>query len=106
MKSKGASPMDVELRTATGMTHLDDLLRGLISLFEIAFPARIRSYYLVGSYSDGTAVGYDASPNSSDIDLSLIFRGTVKETESETFHRLVTACRRISPIQIDAQAYS
>jgi hypothetical protein len=45
--------MDVELRAATGTKHLDDLLRGLISLSEMSLPACIRSYYLGGSSSDG-----------------------------------------------------
>lgn len=98
--------MDVELCTATGIAHIDDLLRGLISVFEVSFPARIRSYYLGGSYSDGTAVGHDRSPNSSDVDLFVIFRGTVEEVEYATFDRLVAACRLISPIQLDAHAYS
>jgi hypothetical protein len=98
--------MDIELRTSTGVESLDDLLRGLITLFEMSFPARIRSYYLGGSHSDGTAVGHDRSPNSSDVDLFVIFRGTVEEAESATFHRLLEACQLISPISLDAQAYS
>lgn len=98
--------MKVELSTATGIERIDDLLRGLIGLFEVSFPARIRSYYLGGSYSDGTAVGDDRSPNSSDVDLFVIFRGTVKEVEYASFDRLVASCRLTSPIQVDAHAYS
>lgn len=97
--------MDIELCTTTGLKSLDDLLHGLVLLFELSFPARIQSYYLGGSYSDGTAVGADGSPNSSDIDLFVIFRGSMSATESTTFQQLVTACRLISPIQIDAHAY-
>lgn len=98
--------IDIKLCTTTGMQQLDDLLRGLISLFEVEFPTRIRSYYLGGSYSDGTAVGRDRSPNSSDVDLFVIFRSTVKEAEIATFNRLLAACQLISPILIDAHAYS
>src|SRR5437588_10629218 len=98
--------MDIQLRTATGIASFDELLRGMITLFEMSFPARIRSCYLGGSHSDGTAVGHDRSPNSSDVDLFVIFRGTVEEDESATFHRLLEACQLISPISLDAQAYS
>ncbi len=98
--------MDIELQAATGTERLDDLLRGLIALFENTFPTRIRSYYLGGSYSDGTAVGHNQSPNSSDVDLFVIFRGTITEDEQASFQRLVAECRRDMPIQIDAHAYA
>ena len=98
--------IDVELCTTTGIERVDNLLLGLIALFEVSFPARIRSYYLGGSYSDGTAVGHDRSPNSSDVDLFVIFRGTIEEAEHATFERLVAACRLISPLPLDAHAYS
>src|SRR5438034_10357286 len=98
--------MNIELRTATGVESLDGLLRGLITLFEMSFPARIRSYYLGGSHSDGTAVGHDRSPNSSDVDLFVIFRGTVEETESATLQHLLEACQLISPISLDSHASS
>ena len=98
--------MDIELCSTTKIEHIDDLLRGLVSLFEISFPGRIRSYYLSGSYSDGTAVGHDRSPNSSDVDLLVIFRGKIDEAEEAVFHRLLSAARLISPIPLDANAYS
>ncbi len=98
--------MDSELRSVTGNEQFDDLLRGLVSLCEMTFPGRIRSYYLGGSFSDGTAVGYDRSPGSSDVDLFVLFRGTVQQAEEIVFQRLVAACRLISPIQVDAHAYS
>ena len=98
--------IDVELCTTTGIERVDNLLLGLIALFELSFPARIRSYYLGGSYSDGTAVGHDRSPNSSDVDLFVIFRGTIEETEHATFEHIVAACRLISPLPLDAHGYS
>ena len=98
--------MDIELHATTGVEHLDELLGHLIALFEQSFPGRIRSYYLGGSYSDGTAVGHDSSPNSSDVDLFVIFRGTVASDENATFKRLVEECRRDLPVQVDAHAYS
>ena len=98
--------MDVKLCITTGLQQLDDLLCGLISLFEMEFPTCIRSYYLGGSYSDGTAVGQDRSPNSSDVDLFVIFRSTVQEAEIALFNRLLATFQLTSPILIDAHAYS
>lgn len=98
--------MDIAVSGATGIARIDDILRGLIDLFEASFPGRIRGYYLGGSYSDGTAAGADGSPNSSDIDLFVIFRATLADGEATTFERLVAACRLISPIQVDAHAYA
>ena len=98
--------MDIELCSTTGIEQIDDLLRGLISLFEMSFPGRIHSYYLSGSYSDGTAVGHDRSPNSSDVDLLIIFRDKIEEPEEAVFHRLLSAARLISPVPLDANAYS
>lgn len=98
--------MDTRLHTTTSTEALDTLLEHLITHFEQSFPARIRSYYLGGSSSDGTSAGYDQSPNSSDVDLFVIFRGTITEDESATFRRFVAECQRTGPIQIDAQAYS
>jgi hypothetical protein len=37
--------MDIALYTTTGKQDLDDLLHGLVILFETVFPSRIRSYY-------------------------------------------------------------
>jgi len=98
--------MNIELLHTTGIARVDNILRGLIGLFEASFPARVRCYYLGGSYSDGTAVGDDQSPNSSDVDLFVIFRDTVGEEEGAAFQRLVAACRLIGSTQIDAHAYS
>lgn len=98
--------MPIILNNSTGIEQVDDILRGVIGLFEQSFPGRIRSYLLGGSYSDGSAVGHDRSPNSSDLDLFVIFRGSMQETEEVNFHRVVEACRLISPLALDAHAYS
>lgn len=98
--------MDIELSSTTGIEHVDDLLRGLVSLFEMLFPGRIRCYYLSGSYGDGTAVGHDRSPNSSDVDLLVIFNDKIEEAEETVFHRLLSAVQLISPTPLDANAYS
>lgn len=99
-------PMNAKWYASAGQEHLDPLLHDLVHLFEHSFPTRIRSYYLGGSYSDGTAVGHTPSPNSSDVDLFVIFRETITEDESATFQRLVADFQVSSPVQVDAHAYS
>lgn len=98
--------MDTKLHATTGIAYLDTLLERLIILCEQSFPTRIRGYYLGGSNSDGTAVGHDRSSNSSDVDVFVIFYGTVTEEESATFQRIVAESQLTSPVQIDAHAYS
>lgn len=98
--------MNVTLTTTSGNERLDTLMQGLIALFELSFPERIRSYYLGGSSSDGTAVTHSSSVNSSDLDLYVIFRGVMEEAELKTFQQLVAASRLISGIQVDASAYA
>ena len=105
-KGKGVPSMDAKRHAWASLEHLNPLLHDLVQLFERSFPGRIRSCYLGGSYSDGTAVGHTSSPNASDMDLFVIFRGMLSEDESATFQRLVAECQRNSPVQVDAQAYS
>jgi hypothetical protein len=97
--------MPLALRNSTGNEPIDTLLRELLTQLELAFPTRVRSYYLGGSTSDGTAVGHDRSPNSSDIDLFVIIRGTIAE-EHAHFQNLVAQYQRTSPLQVDAHAYA
>jgi hypothetical protein len=98
--------MTIALTHSTGMAPLDARLCEVIDIFERSYPGRIRSYILGGSYSDGTAVGSDRSPNSSDLDLFVIFRGTTSEIEKATFPGLVEASRRSSPMALDAHAFA
>src|SRR5262245_54368712 len=85
----------IDLQRSTGYQNVDELLRGLIGIFEIVFPDRIRGYYLLGSYSDGTAV-----PDS-DIDMGILFKGKIDSREEDVFWQLVQHCSRISPIRLD-----
>lgn len=65
----------IELQHATGNQEIDALLRGVVSAFEADFPGRSLGYFLIGSYADGSAVA------TSDLDVMLVFRGTVGESE-------------------------
>lgn len=57
----------VSLLDSAGNREVDNILRGVIGIFESVFPDRIRGYYLTGSYTDGTAVP------ASDIDVDILF---------------------------------
>ncbi len=85
----------IQLLHLTGCQQIDDILHGLIGVFESTFPDRIRSYYLVGSYASGTA----SSP--SDIDLRVIFKGQFIVGEEERMLQVRQFCRLISPIRLD-----
>jgi hypothetical protein len=96
--------MHIGLLAETGIEQIDSILRGLVGLFEVSFPGRIRGCFLTGSYSDGTAVDLGRTLHSSDIDLLVVFKDTVAEGEGESFRRIVQACRQISPTQLDVHA--
>jgi hypothetical protein len=51
-----AKTLQLIMLVSTGTPQIDSLLAGFIGLFELAFPARIRAYYLVGSYANGSHV--------------------------------------------------
>jgi hypothetical protein len=98
--------MDVALRTQTGIEQIDHILQGLVRLFELSFPTRVRGYYLSGSYSDGSAIGGGSLLHASDIDLFVVFKDSLATGESTTFHQVVNACRLISPVPLDVHAFS
>ncbi len=78
-----------------GCPMVDEILRGSINLVELAFPDRIHSVYLIGSYTDGTA-----TPNS-DVDLTIIFKNNISKEE---FYKLKEVAANIStfiPVNLD-----
>ena len=80
-------PLDpAALLASTGNQQVDTLLCGVIDLVEVVFPGRIRSYHLLGSYSDGSAV------QDSDIDLLALFKGRSECEEQERFRRSAGLC--------------
>lgn len=85
---------------STGQLQIDDTIRGIIGIFEAAFPTRIRSYYLVGSYADSSATPL------SDIDIRIIFKDDFTAGEEEKMRQVRHYCRLISPIPIDCPPLS
>lgn len=90
----------LELLFSTGHPQIDNTISGIINIFEAAFPQRIRSYYLVGSYTDSSFTPI------SDIDIRIIFKGEFQQGEEIRMKQVRTGCRFISPIAIDCPPLS
>ena len=68
---------------ATNNPDVNEVLQGLVDLFEATFPGRIHGYYLEGSYADQTAL------STSDIDIIVLFKNSfVDERERESAVRI------------------
>ncbi len=85
----------IELLHKTGQPEVDRLLRGVIGIYEIAFPDRVQGYYLRGSHLDGTA-----HPGS-DVDIDILFEDSWRPGEANEAFRLQDACNHISPKKLD-----
>ena len=85
----------VELLASTGDAAIDRIIRGIVTIFEASFPERVRGYYLLGSYAVGAAVAI------SDIDLLLLFAGTLDARERAQAERLAQGCALLSPTRLD-----
>ncbi|HEY9290224.1 MAG TPA: nucleotidyltransferase domain-containing protein [Microlunatus sp.] len=76
--------------------HCDKITQGVIGLFELTFPDRVRGYYLRGSRASDTSI------TGSDIDLFVIFKDRfLDEAEFYRAHELDTYCEQISPILLE-----
>jgi hypothetical protein len=90
--SDAIQPRSVDSTTA------DTLIGGLMGIYETAFPGRIRSCYVEGSYADGTEL------TTSDIDLTLVFKDRfTSAAEHEHAARLAEHCAAVSSVEIDIQ---
>ncbi len=88
-----------DLLHAVGYPHIDRTIAGAIAVYEVAFPERIRGYYLVGSLSRGTAGA------NSDIDLEIVFKQSFLPHEHERLDMLRQGCRALSPIHLDLSSH-
>ncbi|HYN89440.1 MAG TPA: nucleotidyltransferase domain-containing protein, partial [Ardenticatenaceae bacterium] len=86
--------MEIVLLQSTGNGRADDILRGAIGVLEAVFPDRIRGYYLVGSYADGSYVA------TSDLDVVPIFKGRLGDDDRARCLEIVHALDLISPIHL------
>jgi predicted nucleotidyltransferase len=97
---KGSYMLSPDVRRAVTDARAIAIIHGIVSLFEIVFPDRVRGYYLLGSYSEGTTVTL------SDIDLMILFRGAFQAGEEETINRVIEACGLLSPVRLDIMVQS
>jgi predicted nucleotidyltransferase len=89
---------DILPLSATGNEQIDDSLKTIIATFEEAFPQRIRSYYIEGSYANESQVP------TSDVDLLIIFKRVfVDEQERARAEALVKRYASLSGVEMDIQ---
>ena len=85
----------IQLADTTHDPVMDEAIAAIIGIYETAFPNRIRGYFLVGSLGDDTAI------SGSDIDMEIIFKGTMTAEEIAGCQVIKTSCRALSPIHLD-----
>lgn len=89
------------LRYVTENSLVDGMLREGVRAFEAAFPGRIRAYYLIGSYRDGSAAP------TSDVDVCVVFKDDfVDRDEEELARRVWRSISDGSPVQFDLPPFS
>jgi hypothetical protein len=78
------------------------LLQAGLTLLALIFPGRIKACYLTGSTIDGTAatIAGDAL-NSSDIDITIVLRGTLTQLDCERFALWRAMCEQLGPFHLD-----
>lgn len=84
----------VSLTNSTGYSQVDQIIQGVIGIFERIFPDRIRSYYLVGSYANGTAI------STSDLDIHPLFKGGYSKKERSKARQIGWLCDLMTPIEL------
>ena len=88
--------MNIHLRRAIGKPYVDELLADVVQEYESAFPDRVRSYFLLGSYADGCAV------IGSDIDAYVLFKETfLSPKEAIQAKQLAAVCVKRSILRLD-----
>ena len=91
---------EIELLARTGNQQVDRILRGTIGLFETMFPGRIRGYYIIGSYADGTAIS-----TVSDVDGFVVFKDDFLDgTEPAKAWQLLSNCALLATLEFDLSA--
>lgn len=87
---------DFSLLTTTTEKHVDTVIGGLVGIYELVFPGRVRSYFIMGSHTDNTAVSL------SDVDLYIVFKANFRDAaERELAQQLARQCGRLSTVRLD-----
>lgn len=85
------------LLASTGDPHIDQILRGVVGLVELLFPGRVRSYYVTGSYADGTAVP------ASDLDVMIVLKHSATRDELDKIFDMADHISLLSPMFLDLE---
>lgn len=89
---------EINLSASTGNAYIDNAVRRVGDVFETAFPQRIRSYYVEGSYADGTEVP------TSDVDLTIVFKDRFgDDTERNRAAQVADRCAAMSSVELDVE---
>jgi len=90
----------IELLAQTEDPQVDQALRGLVGIFETIFPGRIRGYYIIGSYADGTAIS-----TVSDVDGLIVFKNNFLDgVEAGKAWQVLSHCALLTPLDFDLAA--
>lgn len=90
----------ISLENGTGNQLIDNILRGIVGIFEVLFPAQVRGFYLIGSYANRSALP------TSDLDLIIVFKtGYMDKGLKTTLWRVCQQSTLICPIRLDLKAY-
>lgn len=81
---------------STGDLSADASLRALVSACDAAFLDRVRNYLLSGSYARGDA------NSASDLDLGVVFRGSVSNDERQRLHMLTRDIEASGAIRLES----
>lgn len=79
-----------------GNDRIDHALHGLISQLAETFPGRLRACYVQGSFGDGSALA------TSDLDLTLVFRGRFIDDEKARAEAVCAAYVEPGAVELDA----
>jgi predicted nucleotidyltransferase len=86
----------IALLSSTHDEGADRLLRQIVAAYEAAFPGRVRGYYVLGSYAQGTALP------ASDLDVAVMFADAfVDEQEMRRADALWRALDATAPVRVD-----
>jgi len=87
--------MDIILANSTKDERVNQILCGLIGMFETVFPNRISGYYVKGSYSDETGI------EASDIDITIMFKKFSDHLEQNVAVDLLNNYSQRSSLELD-----
>jgi hypothetical protein len=85
----------IHLQLSIDKLLIVNTLKVIIGILETIFPGRIRGYYLLGSYANGTAVV------TSDLDITILFKGHASEQLKEQVWNIGDYASQFASIFLD-----